>query len=91
MLAKRAAATATFAVVLFMAALTPAWADDPNYPPGVSGDGAGVAGVKSGVLNGSGLPHTGVDLTVLWVGLAVLLLGMVLLATTRRRDDAQGA
>lgn len=84
MIARRAAIFSSTMVGLFLLTITPAWAG--NYPPGGTG-GTSVGGVKSGPLGGSGaggLANTGFDLTVLWIGLVVLALGLALLATTHR-------
>lgn len=87
MFARHAATVSTFVIGLFLLTVTPAWAG--NYPPGGTG-GTEVGGVKSGQLGGSGvgsgLANTGFDLTVLWIGLAVLAVGVVLLASSRRHD-----
>ena len=88
MLVRRATAIAMSAVAMVMLGITPAWA--ANYPPGGT-EGTGVGGVKTGADSGSGLPHTGFDFAVLWVGLGVLLLGVILLATARRRGSEPSA
>lgn len=85
MIQKGIAAVATAVVALLLMPSTAAWAEDGNYPPGGGVGGTEVGGVQSGGLQGGGLPHTGFDFTVLWIGLAVLLLGLTLVATTRRR------
>jgi hypothetical protein len=85
---RRSATLLASVIGTLLVSMTPAWAEG-NYPPGAVG-GTEVGGVKSGTISGSGLPHTGFDFTVLWVGLTVLLLGILLLATTRRRGASDG-
>ena len=87
MTVRRAIAVMASVVTLHVLTLAPAMA--ANYPPSNVG-GTGVAGTKSGILNGgSTLPQTGgFDFTILWLGLAVLLMGVVLMATTYRRTGS---
>lgn len=87
MTVRRAIAVMASVVTLHVLTLAPAMA--ANYPPGNVG-GTGVAGTKSGTLNGgSTLPQTGgFDFTILGLGLAVLLMGVVLMATTYRRTGS---
>ena len=56
-------------------------------PPGPPGPGPNVVNVNPGAGGaGSGaLPFTGSDLTLLWVGLVVLVVGLVFFVATRRR------
>jgi LPXTG-motif cell wall-anchored protein len=89
MIARRTAALIASVVGVFWLLTVPASAGD--YPPaGV--DDTEVGGVKTGVLDTVGLANTGGNLSVLWIGLAVLAVGVALLVTTRRRrsthDDA---
>lgn len=89
MIAQRAAAFLASLVTLILVAVTPAWA--ANYPPGGGDDGVDVGGVKTGrgVLDsGSGLASTGFDMTYLWVGIAVLAVGVVMLVSMRRRTHS---
>jgi len=61
-----------------------------SYPPAVQGSSSSVAGVKVGDSGLSGgLAATGFDATMLWAGIAVLLLGVVLVAVTRHRSTSR--
>ena len=84
-MARLSAGLATLFLVL---AAGPAYATDgPNYPPTTAPTTA-VEGVKSGLsgnVSGSNLPNTGFDPAYLGWGIAMLLLGVVLLLISRRR------
>ncbi len=68
--------------------MSTAFADDANYPPSVQGGSAAVGGVKVGDSGlGESLAATGFNGTVLWAGIAVLLLGVALVAFSRRRSS----
>lgn len=79
---------AGFATLLFVLTAGPAWATDgPNYPPTTQPTTA-VKGVSSGVsgnVGGSNLPNTGFDMSYVGWGIAVLLLGLLLIVVSRRR------
>jgi len=77
--------------------VAPAWADDANYPPNVQGSGTGVEGVKAGTDAGTGLQgdaftgglaNTGFQLNLLLGGIALLLVGILLVFIVRRRHDS---
>ena len=79
--------SAGLATLFLGLAAGPAYADGPNYPP-TTAPTTGVKGVSSGVsgnVSGSNLPPTGFDPTYLGWGIAVLLLGVVLVLISRRR------
>jgi hypothetical protein len=71
--------------VLVLLTVAPAMAQ--QYPPGPTptplepARGAAPAAARGG----EGLAFTGSNLTLLWIGLAVLVTGVVLLMATRRR------
>ena len=69
------------ALVGFSAAPAAAASYPPTPPPST-----GVLGTKTGQVSNSGLPHTGFDPAVIWVALALLVIGLgVVLATRSRR------
>jgi hypothetical protein len=83
------AALVAMLTTLFVAvgAALPAYsATGPNYPPS-PGATTEVKGVSSGVsgVQGSGMPHTGFDMSSLWWTLALLALGVALVVVSRRR------
>jgi hypothetical protein len=56
-----------------------------SYPP-TPPPSTGVLGTKTGQVSNSGLPHTGFDPTLVWIALALLVIGVgVVLATRSRR------
>lgn len=79
------AATATTLVASAGAAL------GQQYPPTSGDPGGGSAGRGTGTAAGGSLASTGSDLTLLWVGLAVLMIGVVAFVATRRRASTRGA
>jgi len=83
--ARLSAGLATLFLVLVAG---PAYATTgPNYPPTTAPTTA-VEGVSSGVsgnVSGTNMPHTGFDPSYLGWGIAVLLLGVVLVLISRRR------
>jgi LPXTG-motif cell wall-anchored protein len=93
-LAQRVVTFVTMTVFGVLALMGPAAADDPNYPPAIGpGGDTAVLGTKvgsnaaqSGTSQG-GLPHTGFESTALWLGVAVLLLGIALVFAARRRNS----
>lgn len=75
-------------VVMGVAATLLAWAGvaaAQAYPPPPPGPqpGPDIVNVQPG--GGGNLAFTGSDLTLLWVGLAALVVGVVLFVATRRR------
>ena len=72
-----------------------AFADNVDYPitsstvpgtvPGPKVISPGAAAVSQGGGAGAGLARTGSNLNPLWIGLVVLMIGVVLVIATRRR------
>jgi hypothetical protein len=92
MLIRRIAALLASLFALALVTVTPALATSgPDYPPGVGGNDTGVQGTNVGREVGNnvgGLPHTGFEVGLMWTALAFVVLGVVLLAVSRRRARA---
>jgi hypothetical protein len=80
--------SAGWATLFLVLVAGPAYATTgPNYPP-TPAPTTSVEGVSSGVagsVTGSNMPHSGFDPSYLGWGIAVLLLGVVLVLIGRRR------
>jgi hypothetical protein len=65
--------------------LTAAPAEAASYPP-TPPPSTGVLGTKTGQVSNSGLPHTGFDPSLIWIALALLVIGMGVVLATRGRS-----
>jgi len=75
-------------IVVFGSALvgfTVAPAEAASYPP-TPPPSTGVLGTKTGQVSNSGLPHTGFDASLIWIALALLVIGMGVVLATRGRS-----
>lgn len=70
--------------VLLLTGSAPAWAA-PHYPPTTPPADTGVLGTKTGHVSNSGLPHTGFDPRLLWIAVALIVVGVLLVAGSRAR------
>ena len=78
-----------FASTFVLAGVSPVLA--ATYPPAIGSGGTEVEGTKvENGVSGSGLPHTGFSPVYLWVALALIVLGAVIIGLTRTRRASQG-
>ncbi|MDX6355815.1 MAG: hypothetical protein QOF98_2718 [Streptomyces sp.] len=87
MLVRRVVASLSLTFLGVLALVAPASADDAKYPPSIGPGGTAVEGTKNGAAAGTGLPHTGFQPGFLWIGVALLLVGAVLVLVARRRHS----
>jgi LPXTG-motif cell wall-anchored protein len=85
LLVRRVVASLSLTFLGVLALVAPAAADD-KYPPAIGPGGTAVEGTKTGAAGG-GLPHTGFQPGYLWIGVALLLLGVALVVVARRRHS----
>ena len=85
-LVRRVVASLSLTFVGVLALVAPASADDAKYPPSIGPGGTAVEGTKNGVA-GTGLPHTGFQPGFLWIGVALLVLGVAMVVLARRRNS----